>query len=614
MDRTQHFFMAWLVVSTVFVSASATEAVSSVGTEGIAVPLGSGVVKSCPTGGGTERRLPHRGNNLWWVQYGARDLPQEDKGSEPQPAAQESPRVSIPESVIAEEDIEFANPDNQHLKLDLYRPREGGPFPAVVCIHGGGFVGGRREVLRWTCVRLATEGYAAVTVQYRLAPKYPFPACVHDVKEAVRWLRANAQKYHIDPERIAAMGTSAGGHLATFLAVTGDVKEFEGDGGHADQSSRVVCAVNVSGPTDFTRIQGKSKAEPLLVPFLGGTIDTHRREHIRASPLYWVTPNAAPVLTVIGTKDDQVPVEQAQWLHERLTAAGVQSELVVIEGAGHTLSGADRQKAQATMLAFLKKHLQPEGPPSAKGEQKPVQQNAKPNPPLVLILPTYRNCQALIKLWNDGIGKPSDLVVCIPAPEDMKDPSRIERTLAGVNAGEHGWVTASFAMVENGEAKMPKSVKWFFYDHEPWEHTPKQEKEDVVAVSKAIRQFCDRQGLKAGITPVYARWEDNFNLEHVKKVARYYDAYILQCQDFQRDPARRERIVKLLREITEAIHSVNPNCLVGCQLGAADRHGGPQAALALYEATKDFVQIYTAWWEPDEQNMIELLKALRLRR
>jgi len=109
--------------------------------------------------------------------------------------------------IVFETDIEYSNPDEQHLKLNMARPKEGdGPFPAVVCIHGGGFRAGTRDGWNARCKKLAERGYVAVTVTYRLAPKYQFPAAVYYVKAAVRFLRANAQKYHIDPQRIGTMG------------------------------------------------------------------------------------------------------------------------------------------------------------------------------------------------------------------------------------------------------------------------------------------------------------------------------------------------------------------------------------------------------------------------
>ncbi|HWY86598.1 MAG TPA: alpha/beta hydrolase [Gemmataceae bacterium] len=268
-------------------------------------------------------------------------------------------KLVIPQDVVFASDIEYANPDNQHLQLDMARPKTGdGLFPAIVCIHGGGFRAGFRNGYDTLCARLAHEGYLAVTVSYRLAPKYQFPAAVHDVKESVRWLRANAKKYHVDPERIGVTGGSAGGHLAQFLGVTVDVKGFEGKGGHLDQSSRVSCVVNYYGPSDFTKSYGKSvDAADVLPLWLGGNLDNARHRHIVASPLYWVTPNAAPTLCVHGTQDKYVAHEQAVRLVERLKSAGVEADLLTLEGAGHGFKGPDADKAEKAMFAFFAKHL-----------------------------------------------------------------------------------------------------------------------------------------------------------------------------------------------------------------------------------------------------------------
>jgi acetyl esterase/lipase len=265
----------------------------------------------------------------------------------------------VPDTVVFEPGIEYSNPDDQHLKLDLARPKNGdGPFPAVLCIHGGGFRAGNRESYDGLCVRLAEKGYVAVTASYRLAPKYPFPAAIHDTKAAVRWLRANAAKYRIDPDRIGITGGSAGGHLAQFLAVTGDVKEFEGGGGNPTQSSKVACVVNVYGPSDFTKSYGKSvDAAEVLPLFLGGDLEKARPLHIRASPLYWVTPNAATTLCIHGTDDKYVAHEQAVWLVDKLKAATVEAELLTLEGAGHGFKGKDAEAAEKALMAFFDRHL-----------------------------------------------------------------------------------------------------------------------------------------------------------------------------------------------------------------------------------------------------------------
>jgi acetyl esterase/lipase len=202
------------------------------------------------------------------------------------------PKLKVPETVVFEPDVEYASPDGQHLKVDLAHPKSGeGPFPAVVCIHGGGFRAGTRQSYDGLCLRLAEQGYVAITVEYRLAPKYPFPAAVHD------------------------------------------------------------CS-------DFTKSYGKSvDAAEVLPLFLGGNLETARRQHVVASPLYWVTPHAAPTLCIHGTEDKYVAHEQAVWLVDRLKAAEVEADLLTLEGAGHGFKGKDAEIAEKAMLAFFEKHL-----------------------------------------------------------------------------------------------------------------------------------------------------------------------------------------------------------------------------------------------------------------
>lgn len=274
------------------------------------------------------------------------------------PAAYAQKPPAVPADVVFESGVEYANPDGQHLQLDLARPKAGdGPFPAVVCVHGGGFRAGKREGYDAQCVRLAQHGYVALTITYRLAPKYQFPAAVHDCKAAVRWVRANAAKYKIDPKRVGVMGGSAGGHLAQFLGVTAGVKEFEGRD-NPGPSSAVACVVNYYGPSDFTKSYGKSvDAAEVLPLFLGGNLEAARRKHVRASPLYWVTPDAAPTLCIHGTEDKYVAHEQAVWLVDRLKAATVPAELLTLQGAGHGFRGKDAETAEKAMLAFFDKQL-----------------------------------------------------------------------------------------------------------------------------------------------------------------------------------------------------------------------------------------------------------------
>ena len=271
------------------------------------------------------------------------------------PAEQDTP----PAEIVFEKNIEYSNPDGQHLQLNMARPKNAkGPLPCVVCIHGGGFRAGKRDGYDGLIQNLARNGFAAVTVSYRLAPKYQFPAAVHDTKAAVRWVRANAAKYGIDPDRIGVTGGSAGGHLAQFLGVTPGVAEFEGDGGNSNVSSHVKCVVNVYGPSDFTKSYGKSvDAAEVLPLFLGGNLQTALPAHIRSSPLNWVTPNAAPTLCIHGTEDKYVAHEQAVWMIDRLKASGVEAQLLTLQGAGHGFKGKDANSADQALIAYFKKHL-----------------------------------------------------------------------------------------------------------------------------------------------------------------------------------------------------------------------------------------------------------------
>ena len=266
--------------------------------------------------------------------------------------------VSVPEDITFQRGVEYSNPGGESLQLDLAEPKTGsGPYPTILCIHGGGFRAGTRESYDKLCLTLAGRGYVAATITYRLAPAHPFPAAVQDCKVAVRWLRANAAKYHINPTRIGVTGGSAGGHLAQFLGVTAGVKEFEGEG-NPEQSSAVNCVVNFYGPSDFTKSYGKSVDAAQVLPlFLGGNLEEKRREHIVASPLYWVTPDAAPTLCVHGTNDDHVAYEQATWIVERLKASGVEAELLTMQGAGHGFKGADAENAEKALLEFFDAHL-----------------------------------------------------------------------------------------------------------------------------------------------------------------------------------------------------------------------------------------------------------------
>ncbi|MBZ2186466.1 MAG: alpha/beta hydrolase fold domain-containing protein [Bryobacter sp.] len=254
--------------------------------------------------------------------------------------------------------VEYSNV-GARMEMDIVKPdHASGTLPAVLFVHGGGFRRGTRQGYLELAKKLAGRGYVTATASYRLAPRHQFPAAVEDVKAAVRHLRANAGRYGIDPSRIAAWGGSAGGHLVLMLGLTAGVAEFEGTGPNREFSSAVQAVINYYGPTDFTQSYSKSvDAAEVLPLWLGGHLDQNRRIHQKASPLNWVTPAAAPILSVHGTKDAYVAYEHSVMLTERLLAAGVEAELETISGAGHGFKGADAERAEAVSFAFLDRYL-----------------------------------------------------------------------------------------------------------------------------------------------------------------------------------------------------------------------------------------------------------------
>jgi len=258
-------------------------------------------------------------------------------------------------------DIVFGKGGDTELKLDLAMPKEGeGPFPAIICLHGGGWIGGERQQMKGTLEVLARRGYVAVSPDYRLAPRDRFPAQIEDCKAAVRWLRANAQKYHVHPQRIGVFGFSAGAHLACLLGVTDKDDGLEGQGGNAEQSSAVQAVVSFFGPTDFTQpVWSKEVRERHLEPFLGGAIEEKADVYRRASPMTYVSKNAPPFLFVHGTADTIVPIQQSEKMVEKLRQAGVSARLIAVQGEEHGWgwSHEHRLTSLAHMMDFFDAEL-----------------------------------------------------------------------------------------------------------------------------------------------------------------------------------------------------------------------------------------------------------------
>jgi acetyl esterase/lipase len=262
-------------------------------------------------------------------------------------------------AIRLERGLVFAKGGSTELKLDLAMPKEGGgPFPAIVCIHAGGWVGGDRKQMGQTITALAGRGYVAVSPDYRVAPRDRFPAPIEDCKAAVRWLRANAETYHVDSRKIGAVGLSAGGHLACLLGVTRKEDALEGEGGNADQSSAVQAVVSFFGPTDLTRGEwSKEVRDANITPLLGGTIAQKAEAYRRASPITYAGKHAPPFLFFHGTEDRVVPFQQSQELAVKLQQSGVSARVVTVPGEGHGWRGQKLLQSIATMLDFFDETL-----------------------------------------------------------------------------------------------------------------------------------------------------------------------------------------------------------------------------------------------------------------
>lgn len=269
--------------------------------------------------------------------------------------------------VAVENNITYCKAGDVELKLDLAKPDGDGPFPAIVFIHGGGWSGGNRQAYSNQIKVAARRGYVAITVSYRLTQpdesgkaQNPWPAQINDTKCAVRWLRANADKYHVDPNRIGVTGGSAGGHLSLMVGLADESAKLEGDGGYQDQSSRVQAVVNVFGPTEMkSEYRANDFVAKLVKTLLGGTPDEVPDRYENASPMTYISSDDPPVLTLQGTKDPLVPDSQARLLDERMKAKGADHELMIFEGAGHGFQRDDALRAETATWAFFDKHLQP---------------------------------------------------------------------------------------------------------------------------------------------------------------------------------------------------------------------------------------------------------------
>lgn len=263
------------------------------------------------------------------------------------------------------EALEYANVDGKPLLLDLRIPDGPGPYPVIIYLHSGAWISGDRT--GGAALRQAARGYAVANIDYRLAPQYTWPAQVEDAKAAIRWVRANAARFKLDPDRVGIFGASAGAHIGAVAGMSGGVASLEGlHLGNAQFSSRVKAVVDFYGPTDLLKLEDqKLPCIPLngnadyMPPSLlmGCPIQQCKEKTATANPITYITPDDPPFLIMHGLLDCLVPFGQSVLLHVALEEKGVSSTLILIPAGEHGGNKFDEQKYKEMVSEFLDRNL-----------------------------------------------------------------------------------------------------------------------------------------------------------------------------------------------------------------------------------------------------------------
>ena len=258
------------------------------------------------------------------------------------------PVLPVPPGVEAKLDVSYAATDNPRQRLDLFLPEKREPgkkLPVLVFVHGGAWLAGDKTQGRGQIMPFVREGKCAgVSVGYRLSPEEKWPAQIHDCKAALRWIKAHAEEYHLDPDKIVVWGSSAGGHLVAMLGTSAGVPEMDGKiGPHTDKDTKVAGVIDFFGPTDVSKMdaqrlpngQKHDSADSPESKLLGAPVQTVPDKVKSANPLTYVDPTDPPFLMVHGDKDPLVPHGQSEILQAELRQAKVKEELYTVAGGGH---------------------------------------------------------------------------------------------------------------------------------------------------------------------------------------------------------------------------------------------------------------------------------------
>jgi len=274
--------------------------------------------------------------------------------------------ATLAAAALDQKDVEYTRPDGKPVLLDLHIPDGAGPFPAAILIHGGGFDEGSKSTnVRPLFDVLANAGYAWFSIDYRMAPEFRFPQAIEDVNSAIKWVKSNAAKYHVDSTKIALIGESAGGFLVNYA------------GTHETPETRVRAVVDLYGPVDYGKLAEERRDHPERFNMTsinrhasnGGGIHFFGAEQLDAaglarlqtiSPIFGVHKGMPPFLCIHGTKDDQVSYDQSPAMCKAMKAKGASCELIAIEGGGHGMSGwraPELQHWKPEIVAWLNKTM-----------------------------------------------------------------------------------------------------------------------------------------------------------------------------------------------------------------------------------------------------------------
>lgn len=282
--------------------------------------------------------------------------------------ATSKPKVDLPRGITWDFDVPYVKDGDAAQRLDIYYPKKQPPepLPLIVHIHGGGWMGGSKHPCD---IRLVEQGYVLASVEYRFSQTAKFPAQIQDCQAAIRWLRANAKQYHINPDKVGVIGGSAGGHLSALVGVTGGKKLFAAIGGNEDQSDAVQCVCDIFGPKNFASVMDQAEKDQNVRnifkfntpsdPYseLIGANLSDKEKTAAVSPITYVDQNSPPTLMLHGTHDALVPYAQSEEFAAAMTKSGAPVWLQKFPGAGHGGEPFNKPAVVELIKNFFDKHL-----------------------------------------------------------------------------------------------------------------------------------------------------------------------------------------------------------------------------------------------------------------